>query len=195
MISRKIIMLFFFLFSMTSAIGGEIKISVQPESPVMGESFNIVFKVITEDGTDPIVSFEPQGIEVLGKQETGISTKTTYINGKLTVERSITIVYEVVAQKSGTKYLRRIVAEVNGKKIKHRTYPVRVLSQAKKAAKILAVAIVDKESAFVGESILVRYYLYSKVQVSSTGIKKFPKLDKFLKRFHQESNVYCSAFC
>ena len=55
-----------------------------------------------------------------------------------------------------------------------------VLKTARRAKDIMAIAIADKESAFVGESIIVRYYLYNKIQVNTTDIKRFPKLSKFL---------------
>lgn len=175
-----------FLLLINIAAANEVEITTTPSEPVLGESFNVTFKVLTEEGTDPVIRFDPSGVEVLGREETGISTKTTYMNGKLTVERSITIVYEMVAQKAGSVYLRNINVDLNGKNIKHNTVRIRVLSRARKAKDIMALAIVDKEEAFVGESILVRYYLYYKPQVSTTDVKKFPKLDKFLKRFHQE---------
>ena len=53
----------------------------------------------------------------------------------------------------------------------------------------MAIIIVALGIAFVGESILVRYYLYNRVTVNTTDIKKFPKLNKFLKRYHQERMV------
>ncbi len=178
----------FLLLLLTNlAFANRVEIVTNPKEPVLGESFNVIFKVISKSATDPIISFDPRGIDVLGKEETGISTRTTYMNGKLSVERSISIVYEMVATKSGTSYLRNIKVGLNGVEITHKNVRIRVLAKAKKPKNIMAVAIVDKESAFVGEAILVRYYLYSQPQVSSTDIKRFPKLGKFLKRYHQES--------
>lgn len=179
--------IFLCLFLTNICFADDVQIEVEPKEPIMGESFNVTFKVVTENGTDPIISFNPQGLEVLSKQETGISTRTTYMNGHLTVERSISIVYEMIANRSGSVYLRDIMIDVNGNKFGHKPYRIGILKQARRAKDILAVAVVDKNEAFVGESILVRYYLYNKIQVSSTDIKKFPKLDKFLKRFHQET--------
>jgi len=174
------------LFISSIAYGDEVQISYEPKDPVLGESLNVTFQVITKDGTDPVITFNPQGLEVQSKQETGVSTKTTYMNGRLTVERSISIVYEMIPNRVGSVYLTDINVDINGKTLKHKTIRMNVLRQARRAKDIMAVAVVDKDSAFVGESILVRYYLYNKISVTSTDIKKFPKLDKFLKRFHQE---------
>jgi hypothetical protein len=175
-----------FLIGVMGAYANEVEIIVNPKEPVAGESFNVTFKVSTKKGTDPLISFDPKGVEVLGREESGVSTRTTYINGKLSVERSISITYEMLAQRAGSSFLRNILVEIDGEKIKHRTVSIRTLSRARRAKDIMAIAIVDKESAFVGEAILVRYYLYSKTSVSSADVKKFPKLNKFLKRFHQE---------
>ena len=169
------------------AFANKLEISVDPKEPIMGEGFNVTFKVITQEGTDPIINFNPgPGIEVLGRQEAGITTSTSYVNGHLSVERSISIVYEMVSTSYGTKYLRDIDVEINGAIIKHRNFRISVLKAAKKPKNIMAIAEVDKEEAYVGESVLVRYYLYNKVTVNTTDIKKFPKLGKFLKRYHQE---------
>ena len=169
------------------AYADEVKISVYPQEPIMGESFNVTFKVISKNGTDPIINFNPgPGIEVTGRQEAGVTTSTSYINGHLSVERSVSIMYEMIATRAGSKYLRNISVDINGNEIRHKNVRIRILKMAKKPKNIMAVAEVDKEEAFVGESILVRYYLYNRVTVNTTDIKKFPKLNKFLKRYHQE---------
>ena len=181
----KFIILFLVLIGSVFA-ADNVEIIVNPKEPVMGESFNVIFKISTKDGTDPLISFDPRGLEVLGRQDSGISTRTTYINGKLTVERNISTTYEMLANKAGTKFLQKIEVEINGRKLKHKNLSIRVLSKARRAKNIMAIAVVDKTEAFVGEAILVRYYLYHKTSVSSTDVKRFPKLNKFLKRFHQE---------
>jgi hypothetical protein len=180
------LVLFFIIFISQLTFANEVKVIVDPKEPLLGESFNVIFKVVTKNGTDPIINFNPQGLEVISRQETGVSTRTSYVNGRLSVERSISITYELIANKSGSTYLKNINVELNGKTIKHPTVRIMVLKTARRSKDIMALAIVDKESAFVGESILVRYYLYNKIQVNTTDIKRFPKLDKFLKRYHQE---------
>lgn len=184
----KVIILMLIAINVASA--NELIVSIEPKEPVVGESFNVTFKVITQNGTDPIINFNPSpGIEVLGRQEAGITTSTSYINGNLSVERSISIVYEMVSTSYGTKYLRDIEVEVNGAKAKYKNLRIPVLKMAKRPKNIMAIAEVDKDEVYVGESILVRYYLYSKVSINGTDIKKFPKLGKFLKRYHQEKSI------
>ena len=169
------------------AFADEVQITVYPKEPVVGESFNVTFKVISKNGTDPIINFNPSsGLEVTGREEAGVTTSTSYINGHLSVERSVSIVYEMIATTAGSKYLRNISIDLNGAEINHKNVRIPVLKTARKPKNIMAIAEVDKEEVFVGESILVRYYLYNRVTVNTTDIRKFPKLDKFLKRYHQE---------
>lgn len=174
------------LFWCASLLADSLEVTVEPREPVVNENFKVVFEVTTEQGTDPIVNFDPLNVEVISRSETGIRTRTTYINGRLSTERSLTIVYEMVATRGGSAFLRNINVDLNGSRIEHRTVRINILKTPKRARDILVRAEVDKDEAFVGESILVRYYLYNRAPVVSTDIKKFPKLENFLKRYHQE---------
>lgn len=166
-----------------------LDIRIEPKEPLVNENFKVVFEINTEEGTDPVVNFDPLNLDVISRSETGVRTRTTYINGKLTTERSLTVVYEVAAKRPGSAFLRKINVELNGKKLRHKTVRINILKTPKKARDILVRAEVDKEEAFVGESVLVRYYLYNRAPVVSTNIKKFPKLESFLKRYHQEKTA------
>lgn len=163
-----------------------LTVRVEPKEPLVNENFKVVFEVNTEEGTDPIINFDPLGVEVVSKTDTGIRTKTTYINGKLSTERTISVAYEMLAPRAGSAYLRNIKVDLNGKELTHKTIRLNILSKPRRSRDVFAKAEVDKTEAFIGESMLVRYYLYSKVPVVSTEIRKFPKLDDFLKRYHQE---------
>ena len=173
----------------SSVFAQSIKIDLIPENPVAGENFNVIFQVNSKEGDDPIINFDPRNVEVLTREQTGTSTKTTYINGNLTVERTITVSYEMIAPKARTVRLSNINVEIAGKIIKHPDFRFKVLREQKKERDIFVRAEVDKSEVFVGESIVVRYYLYNRVRVLSMDIKKFPNLDKFLKRFHQETTA------
>src|SRR5690606_21729376 len=80
----------------------EVKVELNPKKPVAGEVFQAFFRVFTDSDSDPIINFSPGGVEVVGKANQGISTRTIYANGKLTVTREVTIVYDLVASKPGT---------------------------------------------------------------------------------------------
>jgi hypothetical protein len=164
----------------------EVKTSFNPESPVKGEPFQVIFEVQSEKGGEPLISFDPLGVEVLGKDNLGSSTRTTYINGKLSTSRKTTVAYKLLASRNGTIYLRNIKVSLGAEEKKLKTLSKIVLLEPARPRRIFALAEVEKNEAFVNESIMVRYYLYNKVNVTTTDIIKFPALDKFMKRFHQE---------
>lgn len=166
----------------------DIKVNIPQNTPVMGESFSIEFVINTDDSTDAEIEFDTLGIDVLSKSPGSYTSRTTFINGKYSSVSTMTYSYELVAPKSGFAYIRNIKVHLKDKVLRHSTLKFNVLKQARKARDIFAQAHLDKENAYVGESVLVRYYLYNKasVPVNSTDIKKFPKLKKLLKRYHQE---------
>jgi len=182
----KYILIFLALISNVNA--DDLRVKIVPEKPVVNEAFNIEFIIRTEQGTDPVINFDPLGLEIISRSNVSTSTRLTYVNGKSTMERTITLSYEAIASKAGGAYLRNIRIELNGQKVNHKTVYINILKTAKKTNKVFVKADVEKTRIYVGESVIVRYYLYNRsdTPLSATDIKKFPKLGKFMKRFHQE---------
>ncbi len=168
------------------AWGDEVKIEINPNKPVAGESFQAYFRVFTDSEEEPIINFSPNNLEVVGKSNQGISTRTIYANGKLTVSREITIVYDLVASRPGFAGIRDINIQLGSQNLRHPTVSLTVLKEPEVLADVFVMADVPKKSIFLGEGVTVRYYLYSKVPVSNLEVKKYPKLNNFLKRFLQE---------
>ena len=174
------------ILAINLAYGADVSIEVNPPEVVKGEPFSVLFSITSKEGSDPDISFSPLGVEVISRNQTGVSTRTTYINGKLSVERKVTVEYEMISNALSYAYLRDIKVEIGGKVLKHPTKQIRVRSQPRQNLSIFTQAVIDKDELFVNQSLLVRYYLYNKVPISSYDIKKFPQLNKFLKRYHQE---------
>ena len=166
----------------------ELKVRPNVDRPVLNQNFTVDFIISTEEEGEPIINFEPLGAEVVDRSPTQTSTRVTIINGQRSMERTMTISFELVPKKVGFIYIRNIEAEINGKKLTHKTINLSVLKEPKELQKIFFKAETTSKQVYVGESIIVRYYLYSRADVPLTGtdIKKFPKLSKFMKRFHQE---------
>ncbi len=178
---------FLLLFILSfSALGSELKIEVSPTRPVAGEMFEVYFRVFTDAQEEPVINFSPSNVEVAGKSNQGVSTRTVYANGKLTVTRELTIVYELIATRAGTSYLRDITVQLGPEKIKHPSLSINILNEPEVKADAFVMADIPKKSLFLGEGFVVRYYLYSKVPISNLDVKEYPKLDKFLKRYLQE---------
>ncbi len=173
------------LFSL-NIFGNEIKVEINPKRPVVGEVFQAYFRVFTSESEMPNINFTPENLEVVGKSNQGISTRTIYANGKLTVTREITIVYDLVAARYGVSGLRNINIQLNQGQLRHPNVTIEIFKEPQEVADVFIQADVPKKSLFIGEGIVVKYYLYSKVPVSNLDIKKYPKLNNFLKRFLQE---------
>lgn len=168
------------------AYSDELKIESGTTKPIAGEVFQVYFRVFTNSSEEPSINFSPSNLEVVGKSNQGISTRTVYANGKLTVSREITIAYDLVASRPGFAALRDLTVQINGKTIRHPSINYNVLKEPEQSADIFVMADVPKKKLFQGEGVIVRYYLYSKVPVRSIDIKKYPSLNNFLKRFLQE---------
>lgn len=182
----KILVFIIAMFVSLAALADEVKIELNPPRPVAGEVFHAYFHIFTNSEEDPSVNFSPSGLEVVGKANQGISTRTVYANGKLTVTREITVVYDLVSSKHGTAWMRDITVQLGGTTLRHPSMSVTVLREPEVAADVFVMADVPKKSLYIGEGIIVRYYLYSKVPVQNLDVKKYPKLNNFLKRFLQE---------
>ncbi len=173
------------LFSFT-AFADDLRVELNPPRPVAGEVFQVYFRIFTDSDEEPAVNFSPGNVEVVGKSNQGVSTRTVYSNGRLTVTREQTVVYELVAAKPGTASLRDITVQLGARTLRHPALSMTILAEPKETGDVFVMADVPKKNLYLGEGVLVRYYLYSKVPVSNLDIKRYPKLDKFLKRFIQE---------
>lgn len=182
----RILTIFLLLTWSFAGLGGDLKVEVNPSKPVVGEIFQVYFKILTDSNEDPLVNFLPSNLEVVGKSNQGISTRTVYANGKLSVTREMNVVYEFVANKAGISQLKDISVQLGGEKFGHPNINIDVLKEPVEVGDVFVAADVPKKDLYLGEGITVRYYLYSKVPVSNLDVKKYPKLNHFLKRFLQE---------
>jgi len=183
----KIVTFLIFIFITFNSFANELKISVAPLKPAVNEVFQVTFRIFTDSDDDPQIKFSPDNLEVIGRGNQGISTRTIYANGKLSVTREINVTYEILGKKTGTSFLRDIRVTLDDKTLTHPVVPITILKQAEESPDIFLKADVPKSELYVGEGLVVRYYLYSKGPVNSVDIKKYPKLNNFLKRYLQEA--------
>jgi hypothetical protein len=175
------------LFSIMSfALADEVKIELNPTKPVAGESFQATFRIFTDADEEPVINFSPFKVEVIGKNNYGVKTSTVFMNGKFSTSREVTIIYDLAAGQPGIAGLRDINIQIGSKTLRHPSLTFNVLKEPEVAADVFVMADIPKKTLFLGEGIVVRYFLYSKVPVSNLDIKKYPKLNSFLKRFLQE---------
>lgn len=163
----------------------DVDIQVEPKEPIINETFFVTFKFKVAGGSEePYISFNPIGASVLGKRSAGVSISTMIVNGKLTTSKELEVVYELLAEKSGTVILKEIRVESNGKVYNVKDTRFNVVSEPKKIAEVFLEVEASKSKVYLGEGIDVNYYLYFKRIAGANDVKEFPKLNKFIKRFH-----------
>ncbi|RPJ78523.1 MAG: hypothetical protein EHM20_03705, partial [Alphaproteobacteria bacterium] len=179
--------LFFITFTLifTAVLKAEdVEVEVSPPEPLINESFFVTFKIKSTGNVDPYISFTPVGAVVQGKSEQGVSISTIVINGKFTTTREQNYVYELIAERQGQVSLKNIKVEVGGKVTNVKDLSFNVLAQAKRIPDAFMEATASKTKLYLGEGIDVNYYLYFKTSIAANDVKEFPKLNKFIKRFH-----------
>lgn len=179
------IVMFFILAMFSMAIHAQdVEVVVEPKEPVINENFFVTFKIKTSGSDEPYISFTPFGASVLGKRSQGLSISTVVINGKFTTTKEQAVVYELLAERSGQVYLRNVKVEMAGKTIPVSEVRVNVLNEPRRIPDAFIEAEASKTKVYLGEGLDVNYYLYFKTSISANDVKEFPKLNKFIKRFH-----------
>lgn len=164
-----------------------VSIEVIPQSPAVNEVFQILFKCSVENREDPEINFKAKNFEILDKQSQGISTRTTYQAGKITVNRELLISYTAIAKKTGTATILNPRIKLGSQMVNKSDVSFQVVAKPVGPKLVFVAAEVSKDEVYENEGITLRYYLYRKVGIQATDIKKYPKLDVFMKRYLQEN--------
>ncbi len=181
---RLCLSILLFLSLMEFPLANSLKIEVAPNNPVKGENFTVRFKIETNLNKTPLISFDPRRLEVLSRRSEGVSIQTVIVNGKFSTKRELIHSYEMSSERSGQSYLKNIKVKIGNETLTHKDIKIRVLSQKSRPRDIFIKAEVSKKEVFLGEGVDIRYYLYTKVPIVGAEIKKFPSLNKMIKRFH-----------
>jgi hypothetical protein len=181
------IILAFISVLFTLSLSANLSVIVSPTNPVAGESFEVYFTITTMESGDPFVSFDPYGLEVIGRRQE-VAVQTQFINGKISTQRKVKLVYEMVSDKARTARLSNIKAEIASKVFEHKNVSIKITKTRTEAKAIFVQAEVDNVAPYIGQGVDVKYYLYTRAALHSTEIKQFPKLNGFIKRFHTVNN-------
>lgn len=186
---KKLFLLILSLVFCAQAEANVVELQVNPSRPVVGETFQLSFKIRTAQNEGPYISFDKGTADVIGKSNQGVSISTTIINGKFSTVRTLTQVYELVATRAGPLRISAIKVEVGGREYRVPSKTIHVLREAVRAKDFFLQAEPSKTEVFIGEGIDIRYYLYTKVPIVSEEVKVFPKFKKFIKRYHMIKRV------
>lgn len=162
-------------------------VEVQPRNPMAGDVFQILFKCKITGSNEPQINFESDGFDVSGKQVQGVSTRTIYQGGKINVTKELIVSFDARANQVGISKIKNIRVSIDGKTSSSEDINIRIVKTPPEPKVVFIAAEVSKNDVYLNEGIIVRYHLYKKVGLQAFDIKKYPKLDGFMKRYLQEN--------
>ena len=184
MLMRTITIFLFLLSFIELVLADPVRVDISPEYPQERENFLIRFKIQTDSGGTPEIFFDSKDMEILSKRSEGVSIQTVMVNGKFSTRRELIYAFEMNAPKSGNFKISNIQVKLGNKIFNHQDVQVNILPRKKVYEDVFVEAEVSKKDVFVGEGVDVRYYLYTKLPIVGMEVKKFPSLNKMIKRFH-----------
>ena len=181
----KTITVFLLLLNFIKLVSADpIRIDISPQYPQERENFFIRFKIQTSSGGVPEILFDSSDMDILSKRSEGVSLQTVMINGKFSTRRELIYAFEMNAPKSGDFKISNIKIKLGNKTFNHQDVQIKILPRREAYEDVFVEAEVSKKDIFVGEGVDVRYYLYTKLPIVGMEVKKFPSLNKMIKRFH-----------
>ncbi len=176
------------LFLSFNLMGIEISVS-GPESPVgVGEVFDVSIKV--SSSSKPEVNFNLENLELVAKNEEGYSSNITVINGKMTKTQGHNFRYTFKALKAGKGSIKNLHAVAgNDTELYSETVSFEVVKDQVQDENIFVMATPSKTSVYIGEQIVLKYFLYRRVQIINYNILKFPELNDFFNRFSKDTQT------
>lgn len=168
----------------------DLNVDVIPENPRQNEPYTVYFRVTLESEDKVDIKFDSENLEVISKENQGVSSQTTYINGNYSQSKELTYAYEVKSSLQGSAKIKniKIVTEKGSNAFSDIEIPINKEMKVEDRD-LFALAVPSKNSVFVGESFIVRYYVYTNKSIAQIEINKFPELQGFVKRYVNEGEV------
>jgi hypothetical protein len=184
---RALAFFMFMVIVITSLDAVEVTTQVSVQRPTKGQPFYLIIKVngVKGSGPPPFVSFDPGRITVQKRSVDKGGQFYAKRGGSKEIVRNFTFKYKLVATTGGRHSIRKIEIEQNGKVYKSRNILLMIRTAPAKPRDIFLATELSATQAVVGEGVNVDYFLYYRqVELGDVDIKKFPKLNNFIKRFH-----------
>jgi hypothetical protein len=137
------------LWSFPEQASAQLKAYLEPQEPVVGQDFYLVFQVIGEIEDEPFISFDPGAIKVLSK-DTRIPPD--YNN------RLKEYIYTLRTEKAGMLFIRNVVIEQGGQKKRFDDIYVNILREKKRPPQVFILAIPTKKVLYKGEGFNIDFF-------------------------------------
>ncbi|MBT3234954.1 MAG: hypothetical protein HN353_03290 [Bdellovibrionales bacterium] len=190
-IVRNLLLCLILLLLGSSLVAFEVSTKLSIGRPLKGKPFylSIVVKGVEGDA-EPFISFDPGRIVVRGRKLDKSGQLYNRGSGKTVAVRDFRFKYEMVITSGGQHSIRNIRVEHQGKIHRVRSVILFVRTTPARPQNVFILTELSKTQAVVGEGVNLDYFLYYRqVKLGSVDIKKFPKLNNFIKRFHLPAGV------
>tara|TARA_R110002072_G_scaffold288917_1_gene455540 strand:+ start:226376 stop:228043 length:1668 start_codon:yes stop_codon:yes gene_type:complete len=185
--TKKIGNILLLLLMIQNIFASDFSVKISPTSPGVNEVFEVRFTIPNNTKERPFISFDPQNVVVQERSQVKSSIATTYSNGKFTkVKKEDVFVYKMKAKKEGVVRLSNVQVDLNNRTLRHPNIMFRVTEKRRTNKRFFLEAEVSSDNVYIGEGFDLAYYLYYRSNIGEPNIKKFPKLNGFIKRFHNK---------
>ena len=163
----------------------KLKVSADKNPAIVGEQILIQYTIDTKGENFESPNFK--GLKILSGPNPSTQSSYSFVNGKSKNSSSTTYSYYVKAVKEGTYNISSASISVKGKKIRSKSYVIKVVngsdknkSQKKALEENLFIKVeISKINIIVGEQILVTYKLFTRLDLHNTELSSLPALNGF----------------
>ena len=182
--TKTIYCIFLFVMMVLSpAHADRFTVKVNPSSPTVNESFDLIFDIELTENVDAKVFFNPSRAKILSENRNKISVNATVINGKVSVKRVMGHVYTLETDRPGLLVIKDIKVKIGKKTLKHNNIRINIgRNSGARNKSIFLLTVPSKTTVYLGEGLNVNYYLYYRVPLLEQVTDFFPKLNGFFKR-------------
>lgn len=190
------------LFMLAGVLASAQEVEFQASAPSVvatGEQFRLSYSVNRQGTNLQVPALE--GFDLLMGPSTSQSSSISIVNGKTTQNVSFTYTYILEGVKEGTYQIPPATITVDGKQYRSNNLQIQVVkgnanansgtNRQQEAARPDASAAINENNLFVrvevsrrslylGESIVAKIKVYSKVDLTNFGRSKFPSFEGFL---------------
>ncbi len=176
-----------------SLFSQELKVSADKNPAIIGEQILIQYSI--NDNGSQFQSPNFNGLRVLSGPNTSNQSSYTFINGKSEQTTTTTYSFYVQAVKEGNYIISPASIKIKSNLIKSKAYNLKVVKGNQKkqaeANKNLFIGVeVSKKNIVVGEQILIKYKLHTRVDLQNTEITTLPNLNGFWSKDLESSSRF-----
>ena len=162
-----------------------------PSSASIGESFRLSYTIDHQDATDLVLGQMPDALEILYGPARSSGSTISIVNGKTTQSYHTTFTYTVKADRSGTFVIPTARITANGHEVASQPVTITINENESESAPgsasestssitdedLFIIASTDKDKLNIGDSLTLKFKLYTTVSLSLINNKSGLQID------------------